>query len=75
PYQHLNVEYSAPSRGVRVWAVLREIGAEGMRERVVRHNDFARHLAARVAEDERLELLATPTLSICCFRYRPPQLE
>jgi len=75
PYQHLNVELSAPSRGVRVWAILREIGAEGMRERVVRHNDFARHLASRVAEDERLELLATPTLSICCFRYRPPHVE
>jgi aromatic-L-amino-acid decarboxylase len=75
PYHHFNVEHSAPSRGVQVWAILREIGAEGIEKRVVRHNDFARHLAARVAEDERLELLATPTLSICCFRYRPPQLE
>jgi len=74
-YHDFNVEQSAPSRGVQVWAILKEIGAEGMRERVIRHNDFARHLASRVEEDDRLELLATPTLSICCFRYRPPQVE
>jgi aromatic-L-amino-acid decarboxylase len=74
-YHHFGVEASTPSRGVQVWAILREIGAEGMRERVMRHNDFARHLSSRVQEDDRLELLALPTLSICCFRYRPPQLE
>jgi aromatic-L-amino-acid decarboxylase len=74
PYHHYTVEHSAPSRGVRVWAILKEIGAEGMRERVIRHNDFARHLASRVEADDRLELLAAPVLSICCFRYRPPGL-
>jgi aromatic-L-amino-acid decarboxylase len=75
PYHHFTVDHSAPSCGVQVWAILKEIGAEGMRKRVIRHNDFARHLASRVEEDDRLELLAAPTLSICCFRYRPPQLE
>jgi aromatic-L-amino-acid decarboxylase len=72
PYHHFAVEHSAPSRGVRVWAILKEIGAEGMRERVVRHNDFARHVAARAEYEPRLELLMAPVLSICCFRYRPP---
>ncbi len=73
-YHNFNVEQSAPSRGVQVWAILREIGVEGMRERVIRHNDFARHLATRVGEDPHLELLVEPTLSICCFRYRRPGL-
>lgn len=73
-YHNLNVEQSAPSRGVLVWAILKEIGAEGMRQRVIRHNDFARHLAARVEDDPRLELLAEPTLSICCFRYHRSDL-
>jgi len=74
PFFHFAVEHSAPSRGVRVWAILKEMGAEGMRERVIRHNDFARHVAARVQADPRLELLAAPVLSICCFRYRAPGL-
>jgi aromatic-L-amino-acid decarboxylase len=70
-YHDFNLDQSAPSRGVMVWAVLREIGASGMRERVRRHRDFARHLADLVEADDRLELLAEPVLSICCFRYRP----
>ncbi len=54
-----------------VWAVLKEIGADGMRERVRRHNDFARHVAERARQETELELLAEPQLSIACFRYRP----
>jgi aromatic-L-amino-acid decarboxylase len=54
-----------------VWAILREIGADGMRERVVRHDDCARLVAERARESDELELLAEPVLSICCFRYRP----
>lgn len=69
PHYDHGVDQSAPSRGATVWAVLKEIGAEGMRERVVRHGDLARHVAARARDDDRLELYAEPTLSICCFRY------
>ena len=60
-----------PTRGIAVWAVLKEIGAEGMRERVRRHNDFARMVAERARAEAELELLSEPQLSICCFRYRP----
>jgi aromatic-L-amino-acid decarboxylase len=73
-FHDFNLDQSAPSRGVMVWAVLREIGASGMRERVRRHRDFARHLADVVEADDRLELLAEPVLSICCFRYQVPSV-
>ena len=65
------VDFSTPSRGIPVWAVLKEIGAEGMRERVRRHNDFARIVAERARIEPELELLSEPQLSIACFRYRP----
>ena len=65
------VDFSAPARGVAVWAILKEIGAQGMRERVVRHIDCARLVADRARADDRLELMAEPVLSICVFRYRP----
>ena len=70
-----SMELSAPSRGVWVWAALREIGADGMRERVRRHIGFAHHLADRAREHPRLELLLEPTLSICCIRYRRDELD
>jgi aromatic-L-amino-acid decarboxylase len=75
PFHDYTIELSAPSRGALVWAALREIGAAGMRDRVVRHNTFARRLAALVEADERLELALPPTLSICCFRYVAPGLD
>jgi aromatic-L-amino-acid/L-tryptophan decarboxylase len=69
PYADMGVELSAPSRGAVVWAMLREIGRDGMRDRICRHNAMARELAMKVMADRRLELLRDPTLSICCFRY------
>ena len=69
------VDFSTPTRGIPVWAILKEIGAEGMRERVRRHNDFARTVAARARSEPELELLSEPQLSIACFRYRPAGWE
>ena len=67
------IEHSAPARGVAVWAALAEIGADGVRARVARHLDCARHAAARArAAAPALEVLAEPVLSVLCLRYRPP---
>ncbi len=67
-----SVDFSARARGLTVWAALKEIGVEGMRARVGRHLDCARRVAELVRGDDRLELVAEPELSICCFRYIPP---
>ena len=69
PYFDFGVELSAPSRGVVVWALLREIGVAGMRERIRRHNDMARHIAQAARGAPEPGAAAEPTLSICCFRY------
>jgi aromatic-L-amino-acid decarboxylase len=69
-YHDFNIEQSAQSRGVTVWAILSEIGRSGLRDRVARHLDFARHIERRVSADPRLELLSAATLSICGFGYR-----
>lgn len=74
-YFNQGIELSAPCRGVAVWALIREIGVEGMRERIVRHNDMARELAEHCRQHPRLELLLEPTLSICCFRYVSTQVN
>lgn len=67
-----SVELSAPPRGALVWAVLREIGRQGVAVRIEEHMRFARHVAERVRADDRLELLCDAQLSIVCFRYAPP---
>jgi aromatic-L-amino-acid decarboxylase len=75
PYFNYGTELSAPARGVGVWAMIREIGVDGMRARIVRHNDMARELAQRCRDHDSLELLLEPTLSVCCFRYVAPQVD
>ncbi|MBW4936649.1 pyridoxal phosphate-dependent decarboxylase family protein [Marinobacter sp. F4206] len=69
PYADMGVELSAPSRGAVVWALIREIGVAGLRERIVRHNSLARHVAERAQEHPNLQVVSEPTLSICGFRY------
>ncbi|WP_273209976.1 pyridoxal phosphate-dependent decarboxylase family protein [Marinobacter subterrani] len=74
PYFDFGAELSSPSRGVVVWALIREIGVTGLRQRVKRHNAMARRLAYLVDKHPKLELLGEPTLSICCFRYISPKI-
>lgn len=74
PYFDYGVELSAPCRGVVVWALIREIGVEGIRQRVKRHNDMARHISKYANTHTNLEVLSEPTLSICCFRYVPSHM-
>jgi aromatic-L-amino-acid/L-tryptophan decarboxylase len=74
-YLQIGPEMSAQSRGVAVWAILKEIGADGVRDRVARHCSFARRVFELALADERLEPLSQPTLSICCYRYRAPDVS
>ena len=69
PYSDFGVELSAPARGAVVWALLREIGKQGLQARICRHNAMAKYIAQRAKQHPNLELLLMPTLSICCFRY------
>ncbi len=69
PYCDFGVELSAPCRGAVVWALIREVGREGLRERIVRHNDMARRVAELASAHRQLEVVQMPTLSICCFRF------
>ncbi|RRJ85180.1 pyridoxal phosphate-dependent decarboxylase family protein [Aestuariirhabdus litorea] len=75
PYFDFGVELSAPCRGVVVWSMIREIGVEGFRQRIVRHNDMALELAEIARAHPQLELLLEPTLSICCFRFVDERID
>ncbi|MCO6414553.1 MAG: aminotransferase class V-fold PLP-dependent enzyme [Thiogranum sp.] len=75
PYSDFGVELSAPSRGAVVWALIREIGIDGLHKRVCRHNAMARHLAKRAQAHPQLEVVQEPTLSICCFRFVAQEID
>jgi glutamate/tyrosine decarboxylase-like PLP-dependent enzyme len=71
----LSPESSRRARAFAVWATLRAYGRSGYRAMVERHLALARHLAARIDEQDALERLADVRLNIVCFRVRPAGVD
>ncbi|MBS0393115.1 MAG: cytochrome D ubiquinol oxidase subunit I [Proteobacteria bacterium] len=57
-------------RALKAWFTLRVHGTERLGAMIGHTCRVARHLAARIASEPELELLAPPSLNIVCFRYR-----
>ena len=57
-------------RALKVWMTLRAYGSDGIGRVVDGCCEVAQHLAARVAAEPALELLAPVALNIVCFRVR-----
>ncbi|RBM05470.1 pyridoxal phosphate-dependent decarboxylase family protein [Novacetimonas cocois] len=68
----LGPDLSRGFRALKVWMTLGTYGTERMGEMVAQCCAIARHLARRVEENPRTELLAPVTLNIVCFRVLAP---
>jgi len=58
-------------RALKLWAVLRHFGADGVRARLVEHMRLARTFAGWVDADPEFERLAPVPFSVVCFRAKP----
>ena len=67
-------ELSRTDRALKVWLALRQYGVDRYAELIANHLALARHLAERVEAAADFELVTPVVLSICCFRYVPPDL-
>ena len=61
-------EMTRRQRALKVWAVLRAMGAKGIAKSIEDHVDLRAAFDRRVEDSERLELLGSG-LSISCFRF------
>lgn len=68
------IELSRRFRALKVWMLLRYYGVRRVAGAIYGDNEMASYMAQRVKAAEDFELLAPVTLSICCFRYVPPEL-
>ena len=66
----LGPDLSRGFRALKVWMTLRTHGADRLGQVIERCCTVARHLAARVESEPRLELCAPATLNVVCFRVR-----
>jgi aromatic-L-amino-acid decarboxylase len=69
-YRDWQVPLGRRFRALKLWMVLRLMGAEALRERVRAHVAWAGEFARCVREDARFELLQEPSLSLVCFALR-----
>jgi glutamate/tyrosine decarboxylase-like PLP-dependent enzyme len=66
----LGPDLSREFRALKIWMTVRAYGADGLARVVDSGCDIATHLAARIAREPSLELLAPVTLNIVCFRVK-----
>jgi aromatic-L-amino-acid/L-tryptophan decarboxylase len=69
-YRDWHVPLGRRFRALKLWAVIRWYGAEGLRAHIREHVDLAQEFASWVAADERFELVAPHPLSLVTFRLR-----
>ncbi len=66
------IELSRRFRALKIWMMLRYYGVRRISAAIAENNDLADYFAECVSAAEDFELLAPVELSICCFRYVPP---
>jgi aromatic-L-amino-acid decarboxylase len=57
-------------RALKLWMILRHMGAEGLRSRLSEHIRLAQLFASLIDRSERFELAAPAPFSVVCFRLR-----
>lgn len=62
-------------RALKLWALLADEGADGLRARVRRDMDHAQWLAAQVSATPAWRVLAPVPLQTVCVRHEPPGVE
>ena len=74
-YMDYGLQLGRRFRALKLWFVLRHLGAEGIREKLRGHIALAQEFAQWVRAEPRWEILAPHPLSVVCFRYAPPGLD
>src|SRR4051794_28110630 len=69
-YRDWHVPLGRRFRALKLWAVIRWYGAEGLRRHIRDHVALAQEFAAWVAADDRFEIVAPHPLSLVTFRLR-----
>ncbi|MDT4917507.1 MAG: aromatic-L-amino-acid/L-tryptophan decarboxylase [Pseudonocardiales bacterium] len=69
-YRDWHVPLGRRFRALKLWAVIRWYGADGLRAHIRGHVQLAQHFAALVAADDRFALVAPHPLALVTFRLR-----
>lgn len=68
-YRDWGIPLGRRFRALKLWFVIREMGVEGIQEKIRKHISLGKWLAKQVDEHEDFELMAPVPLNTVCFRY------
>jgi len=68
-------ELTRTNRELKIWLALRQYGKAHYQQLITNHLALTRWLADWVEKAEDFEVVSQPSLSICCFRFVPPDLK
>lgn len=68
-------ELGRTDRALKVWLALRQYGIKQYTQIIANHLALTRFFAASVRQSNDFEVISDPTLSVCCFRFVPPDLR
>ncbi len=69
------IELTRANRELNIWLTLRQYGTDRYTQLIANHLALTRQMAAWLEEAEDFEVISEPSLSICCFRFVPPDLK
>jgi len=69
-YRDWQVPLGRRFRALKLWAVIRRFGGDGLRDAVRGHIALAQGLAGRLAADDRFEVPLPAPLNLVCFAHR-----
>jgi aromatic-L-amino-acid/L-tryptophan decarboxylase len=73
-FGRLGAQFSRGFQALKIWVSLLAHGRRAYSDRIAHDAALARYLADRVEAHEAFELATPARLSICCFRFVPPDL-
>jgi len=74
-YMDYGLQLGRRFRALKLWFVLRHMGAQGMRERLRAHIALAQRFASWIAAEREWEVLAPHPFSVVCFRFHPAGID
>ncbi|MCP5108674.1 MAG: aspartate aminotransferase family protein [bacterium] len=73
-YRDWGLQLGRRFRALKLWFVIRTFGAEGLREKVKNHIQWAADLAQTIEKETDFQLSVPVPLATVCFRYKPPEI-
>ena len=74
-YRDWGIPLGRRFRALKLWFVLREMGADGIRKILRKHLSLGKWLTEQVNKHAHFELLAPVALNTVCFRYVHPKIN